>query len=77
MFKSLMAILLVLSIPAFGQKVLDAGATSPAAFSLRQLATTYNHTSITPPTAVSRFTNATSTNETSTNGGNLLKCKAT
>jgi hypothetical protein len=58
MFKSLMAILLVLSIPAFGQKVLDGGATSPAAFSLRQLATTYTHTPITPPTAVSGFTNS-------------------
>jgi hypothetical protein len=45
-----------------GQKLLDAGeltATSTAAYSVRQLKTTYSHSTITPPTTVSGFTNST------------------
>jgi len=49
------------AVPAFAQKLLDVGeltATSTAAYSVRQLKTTYDHAAITPPAAVTGFTNS-------------------
>lgn len=53
---------LTFGFSAGAQKLLDAGeltATSTAAYSVRQLQTTYTHTAITPPAAVIGFTNST------------------